>query len=117
MAGINLLSTTKKLIAALRLEDVDVVYGTKQFKSRDGRFMTLYTLSLAVWNDERCKYTNVEIYRSGSPIRIILYLRDMLFTKTGKELPNDSLEWCRHRVILRESGDKMYENWRADWET
>ena len=114
MARFNLSANIRKLIMALRCAGVDITYNTKQFKGREGKYITLYWLGKSVFDESRNRYDTVEIYRSVTMAKIIFYLRDMLFTVQGKELPNDVADWCKERIVARDKGDTLYADY--EWE-
>ena len=105
----NLIYTARKLIQALGTKNIRLTMGTKQFIGRDGRPRNLFVISEAVWNDERGRYTNVELYSTSSAVRIVLYLRDMWYKVNGWELPTDQEKWNKIRAELAgESNDGKY---------
>ena len=98
----NLLRTSKKLVSALNTRDYKLTISTKQFIGTEGRPHTMYSVNNALWDDEKRKYKNHEIYRSTSLVRIVLYLRDMWFRENGWELPTDQELWNKIRQDLEE---------------
>lgn len=96
--SVNLLKTTRKLLSALNLRGYNLTFATKQFVGREGNMHTYYTVNQAQWNDDKNRYVNVELYSSGSVVRITLFLRDMWFLANDWELPTDNELWN----ILRE---------------
>lgn len=102
----NLIYTAKKLIQALGTKNIRLTMSTKQFIGREGLPKNLFVISEAVWNDERGRYTNVELYSTSSAVRIVLYLRDMWYRANGWELPTDQEKWNRIREgLAKENSD------------
>lgn len=105
----DLSGTCKKLIKALNANGANILFNRREFMGREGLPHTMYSISRAIWNDERGRYDSQEIYKSASLARIIFYLRDMLFLMQGKELPMDNELWNEARpedflVIEEENG-------------
>ena len=96
----NLIYTAKKLIQALNTKDIRLTMSTKQFIGREGLPKNLFVISKAVWDDERSRYTNIELYSTSSAVRIVLYLRDMWYRANGWDLPTDQEKWNRIREEL-----------------
>ena len=89
----DLSGTCKKLIKALNVQGANILFNRKEFMGREGLPHTMYSVSKAYWDDEKGKYGSTELYKSASLVRIIFYLRDMLFLMQGKELPMDNELW------------------------
>lgn len=84
----------KKLIGALNRKGQRVLYTTSQFWSVEAnRPVTVYHVKRAVWDDEKEKFYNIDLYRNTSQIQIVLFLRDMWYTVNGKELPQNNELW------------------------
>lgn len=100
----NLMQTSKKLIQALNSRGYRLTLSTKQFMGREGQPHNMYSISRAIWNEEKEKYSHEELYSTTSMVRITLYLRDMWFDANGWELPTDQESWNKIRKELRENG-------------
>ena len=84
----------KKLIMALNLHGMKIMYTTSQFWSEEeDRAITVYHVKQAVWDEDRGKYTSVDLYKAPSQIQIVLYLRDLWYTINGKEVPQNNELW------------------------
>lgn len=84
----------KKLLTALNLRGLKLMYMTSQFWSeQQDRAVTLYVIKQAVWNADKERFDNVELYKSASQIQIVLYLRDLWYTINGKEVPQNNELW------------------------
>ena len=105
----DLSGTCKKLIKALNANGANILFNRKEFMGKEGLPHTMYSVSKAYWDDEKGKYGSTELYKSASLVRVIFYLRDMLFLMQGKELPRDNELWNEARpedflVIEEENG-------------
>ena len=96
----NLMKTSKKLVSALNTRNYKLTISTKQFIGTEGRPHNMYSINNAVWDDEKRKYINRELYSTTSMVRIALYLRDMWFRENGWELPTDQEKWNQIREEL-----------------
>jgi hypothetical protein len=101
MAG-NLAQTVKKLILALSTKGYKLTYNVKQFMGVEGEPHNYYSICQAVWDDDKHKYLNQELYSSTSMVRIVLFLRDMWYEVNGQELPTDQEKWNDIRKQMRE---------------
>lgn len=101
----NLLRTSKKLVSALNTKGYKLTVSTKQFIGVEGRPHTMYGVNNGIWDEEKRKYINKELYSSTSLVRIVLYLRDMWFRENGWELPTDQEKWNIIREELKEKSN------------
>lgn len=94
----DLTKSRKTLITALNKGyGENILYSTREFMGAEGYPHTMYCISRAVWDDVKGKYSAVKVYESASLIRVIFYLRDLLFLRQGKELPMDNEMWNKLR--------------------
>lgn len=93
-----------RLIQALNTKGHDLLYAKKQFMGKEGKPHSLYVLSRAQWNSDKGKYDTIDIYKTTSTIRMVLFLRDMWYVECGKELPTDNEMWnqIREQIKLQE---------------
>lgn len=96
----NLLRTSKKLVSALNTKGYKLTVSTKQFIGTEGKPHTMYGVNNGIWDEDKHKYINRELYSSTSLVRIVLYLRDMWFRENGWELPTDQEKWNQIREEL-----------------
>ena len=83
-----------KLQQALNHLGHRVLYNTTQFYSeQQDRPVTLYVLKQAVWDSEKQKMRNVELFSSTSQIQIVLFLRDLYLETKGEPIPTDNETW------------------------
>lgn len=96
----------KKLVGALNRNGQRVLYTTSQFWSEEAnRPVTVYHIKRAVWDDEKEKFYNIDLYRNTSQIQIVLFLRDMWYTVNGKELPQNNELWNEIKQNYSQEGD------------
>lgn len=90
--------TILKLQTALNAEGDMILQRTTQFYSKEQRSaVTVYHIERAVWNEEKQKYINTELFKSASQLQVILFLRDVLFINRGQPLPVDNDIWNEKR--------------------
>ncbi len=100
----NLMQTSKKLIKALNSRGHKYTMSVKQFMGKEGQPHNMYSISKAMWNDEKLKYSHEEVYSSTSMVRITLFLRDLWFKENNWELPTDQPQWNAVRKELQNNG-------------
>lgn len=96
----NLSAVSKKLIKALNTQGYKLTFNTKQFIGNEGNPHNYYSICNGVWNEDKHKYLNKELYSSASMVRIVLFLRDMWYNENGWELPTDQTLWNKLRIEL-----------------
>ena len=104
MAG-NLAQVVKKLTLALNTKGHKLTYSVKQFMGREGEPHNYYSICQAVWDEEKNKYVNQELYSSTSMVRIVLFLRDMWYKENDWELPTDQEKWNEIREQMKEKNN------------
>lgn len=83
--------------------DQKILYNKTQFYSdQQDRPVTLYILKQAVWDEEKERNRNVELYSTTSQIQIVLYLRDLWYELNGWEIPTDNEEWNKAKKAYAE---------------
>ena len=96
-------NTTKirKLQTAIQSKGYKVLYNTEQFYSKQfDNFLTMHSVSLLTHNNDTDKDVKVQIFRTTSPLQIILLLRDIWFSINNWDLPEDNQKWCEIRKGL-----------------
>ena len=85
----------KKLQKAINEKfDAKILLNKTQYYSKDSdRPLELLVVKRAIWDDEKQKFKNVELFSSASDIQIVLYLRDMWYELNEWEVPTDNEEW------------------------
>ena len=88
-----------KLQRALNTKGMKILYSTSQFYSEEqDRPVTLYVIKRAVYDEQRGRNNNVELFKSTSQIQIVLFLRDLWYEVNGKEIPTDNEKWNEAKV-------------------
>ena len=84
------------------MHGMKILYSTTQFYSEDqDRPVTMYILKQAVWDDEKGRNNNIELFKSTSQIQILLFLRDLWYELNGKEIPTDNETWNKIRDTIK----------------
>ena len=80
------------------------MYSTSQFYSeQQDRPVTMYHIKQAVWNEEKGKYVNVELFKHTSQVQVLLYMRDLWYTVNGKEVPQNNEVWNAKKAQYEEN--------------
>lgn len=103
MADIN--KSINRLIQALNARGYELLYNRKQFMGVEGMPHNLYVLSKGVWNPKKSRFDSVDIYKTTSTVRMVLFLRDMWYVETGRELPTDNEMWNKIREEIQLKGE------------
>lgn len=83
-----------RLQRALNSKGLKILYSTTQFYSEDqDRPVTMYIIKRAVYDEEKGKNMNIELFKSTSQIQIVLFLRDMWYEVNGMEIPQGNEKW------------------------
>ena len=84
----------RKLQTALNRNGDKILYSTTQFYSdKQDRPVTMYIVKRAVFDEEKGKSVNVELFKSTSQIQIVLFLRDLWYELQGMEIPKNNEVW------------------------
>lgn len=90
--------TIAKLQTALNAEGDKILQRTKQFYSNETKSpVTIYYVERGVWNEEKQKNVNVELFHTTSQLQVILFMRDLLFINRGDPIPTDNEIWNEKR--------------------
>ena len=83
-----------KLQRALNIKGAKILYNTTQFYSEEQkRPVTIHVLKKAVYDEEKGKNVNIELFKSTSQIQIVLFLRDLWYDLNGIPIPKDNEVW------------------------
>jgi len=87
--------TIKKLQRAINLTfDKKILINKTQFYSKETKSVKeIIIIKQAVYNEEKDKIVNIELFSSASDIQILLWLRDYWFELNGWEIPTDNEIW------------------------
>ena len=88
----------KKLQQAINMHGDRIMYSTSQFYSeQQNRPVTVYHIKRAVWDNDKGKFVNQELFKTTSQIQIVLFLRDIWYEMNGKPVPTDNEEWNKRK--------------------
>ena len=80
--------------------DYRILCNRSQFYSNDqDRPITFYIVKKSVFDEEKGKNVNIELFSSTSQIQIVLFLRDLWYQLEGLEIPTDNEEWNRAKEL------------------
>lgn len=83
-----------KLQQVLNMHGHKILYNTSQFYSeQQQRPVTMYYLKEAVYDEQKHRNINIELFKSTSQLQLVLFLRDMWYELNGWELPQDNEMW------------------------
>ena len=87
-----------RLQTAINQRGYKILYSTSQFYSKQqDRPVTMYQIKQAVWDEDKQKNINVELFKSTSQIQILLFLRDFWYDINGWEIPTDNPVWNKKK--------------------
>lgn len=83
-----------KLQRAINSKGDKILYSTQQFYSdKQNRPVTMYILRRAVYDSEKGKNNNVELFKTTSQIQVVLFLRDLWYEINGLPIPDNNPQW------------------------
>ena len=98
----------KKLQSAINQRaGAKIIVNTQQWYSEDkGRTVTAYVVKQSTTVDRDKPYRhNVELYKTYSTVRLVLWLRDYWYTLNGWEIPTDNEMWEEIKRNESQNGD------------
>lgn len=63
------------------------------YSEKQDRPVTTISIRKAIYDDEKQKFINIELFKSTSEIQIVLFLRDLWYELNGWEVPTDNEKW------------------------
>lgn len=97
------IQSCKKLVRAINIQHNEkITFSTRQFIGTEGLPHSYYVVSKFEYDPDRAKYISHDLFGSLSPVRVLLYLRDYLYTLEGKELPTNDAKWNSIRAKIKE---------------
>lgn len=76
-----------------------LVNKTQFISNTNDKPFEMIIIKKAIWDDERQKYKNVEVFSSTSDVQIVLWLRDYWYELNGWEIPADNEEWNKAKAL------------------
>lgn len=85
----------KKLQRAINEKfDAKILINKNQYYSKElDKPMELLIVKKAIWDEDKQRFKNVELFSSPSDIQILLWLRDYWYELNGWQVPTDNEEW------------------------
>lgn len=85
----------KKLQKAINEKfDARLLLNKTQYYSKDtDTVKEMLVIKQAIWDEDRQRFRNIELFSSASDIQIVLWLRDYWYQLNGWEVPIDNEEW------------------------
>lgn len=97
------LTMIKKLRSAINSRGHKLLYSTYEFFSEEKNGpVTIYCIKEAIYNKSTGRNENIELFKSGSQIQIVLFLRDYWYKINNIPLPEDNEKWNKIRRKLEE---------------
>lgn len=87
--------TIKKLQRAIneKFGEKILVNHTQFYSEEAERVLELLVVKKSIYDEEKKKSKQVELFSSMSDVQIVLYLRDYWYELNGWEVPTDNEEW------------------------
>ena len=105
MAASNI-TLIKKLQKAINSRGEKILYNTSQWYSeKQQRPITVYHIKKAVWDEEKQKSRNIELFKAYSTIQILLFLRDYWYEINNIPIPDDNEIWNKIRANIKGEED------------
>jgi len=79
-----------------------LVNHTQFFSDRNNKAMEIIVIKKAIWDEEKQKHKNIELFSSTSDIQIVLWLRDYWYSLNGWDIPEDNEKWIAARKKYEE---------------
>ena len=80
--------------------DDTILYNKQQWYSQDQkRPVTSYIIRKAVYDNDRGKYVNLELFKTCSQIQVVLFLRDYWYELNGWDVPHDNEMWEKAKKL------------------
>ena len=98
--------TIKKLQRAINDKyDKHILVNKTQFYSKEAeRVLEIIVIKQAIWDNEKEKFRNIELFSSASDVQIVLWLRDYWYKLNGWEIPQDNEQW----IVARQKYEEKY---------
>jgi len=86
--------------------DIKILQGTREFRSREGKVIEMYTITLNGLDNDGHSYK--EVYKSCSRLCILMYVLDLYTILTGGEFNTSVDKWNKIRSEIRTEGNLGY---------
>lgn len=89
--------------------DQKILVNKTQYYSADAdKVLEMLVIKKAVWDKDKQKFRNIELFASASDIQIVLWLRDYWYELNGWEVPTDNEEWNKAKQHYEERQDAKH---------
>jgi len=75
---------------------------TQFYSDKTEKAVELIVIKKAVWDNDKQKYKNIELFSSASDVQIVLWLRDYWYELNGWEIPTDNEQWNEAKAKYEE---------------
>lgn len=103
--------TIKKLQRAIneKYQENILINKTQFVAESDGKIIEMLIVKKAIWDENKKKMKNIEIFSSTSDVQIVLFLRDYWYELNGWEVPTDNESWNKaKRKYMEKHGNGQY---------
>lgn len=76
-----------------------LVNHTQFYSEGANKPIEIIIIKKAIWDEERQKNKNIELFSSTSDVQIVLWLRDYWYELNGWEIPTDNEEWNKAKAL------------------
>ncbi len=102
-----------KLQYALNSKGMRILCNRSQFYSdQQDRPVTIYKVSQSIYNEQTGKNNHVELFSSPSEIQTVLFMRNLWYLITGKEIPPTN--HMKGAEEFERKWKEFYDRWTAD---
>lgn len=101
------ISTANTIARAMnQLYHTHIVINTTQFYGGEGKLVRMYVVKDAFYYSGN--YSDRQLFKSASGVYTVLFMRDLLYTFQGKEIPDSGNEGYR-KVFIKNNGNGSIE--------
>lgn len=89
---------------------IKVVYNQNQFYSEEKRKpITIHSIKFVTWDPDKEKNVYTEVFKSGTQLFVVFFLRNVWFLLCGREIPVTQFPQFENqwKVFLEEFGQEM----------
>lgn len=96
--------TIKKLQRAIndKFGEKLLINKTQFYSKETDRVFEIIIIKKAIYDEERDKFRNIEVFSSPSDVQIVLWLRDYWYELNGWEVPTDNQKWLEAKKKYKE---------------
>lgn len=102
----------RKLQIALNSKGMMILVPRSQFYSAEQkRPVTIYKVAQAYWNEDKGRYSHIELFSSASEIQCVLFMRNLWYIINGKEVPPTNR--MKGAAEFERKWNEFYEKWKV----